>query len=167
MKTKYGNIRLTDDGYYHITSRKEGNHGKSLHRVIWETHYKKSVPKGYEIHHINMDKLDNRIQNLVCVPRSTHMKYHNKHADKSTHEKWSRGKRGDNNARAVYTLWNPENINYSKYDMNRNGNNGFEPRRCFKFRFKGTYIPIGAFHDFVTVELINELVKKYADLEDI
>ena len=49
----------------------------SFHRWIWEKHYGK-IPSGYEIHHKNGDKLDNRIVNLECLTRGDHVKKHNK-----------------------------------------------------------------------------------------
>ena len=35
------------------------------------------IPKGFVVHHINQDKLDNRIENLACIPRDIHLKIHN------------------------------------------------------------------------------------------
>lgn len=78
MMTEFGNVKLNSEGYLHITSRKEGNHHKKLHRLIWEKHYGTPVPEGYVIHHIDHDKLNNAINNLQCVKESLHNKYHNK-----------------------------------------------------------------------------------------
>lgn len=63
IKTKWGTAKLDKAGYYVITTRKEGYHHKRLHHLIWSEHYGKPVPKGYIIHHLNMNKTDNRIQN--------------------------------------------------------------------------------------------------------
>ena len=49
-----------------------------MHRLVWEDWYDKKIPKGYDIHHLNGDKLDNRIQNLQCVERSAHIRFHSK-----------------------------------------------------------------------------------------
>ena len=38
------------------------------HVLVWEQHYG-PVPEGYELHHINGDKLDNRIENLRPLRR--------------------------------------------------------------------------------------------------
>lgn len=76
IKTIHGNASLNRSGYYRITSRKEGNGGRLLHSVIWEEHYKKTVPKDYNIHHIDGNKQNNNINNLQCVKTSIHHRYH-------------------------------------------------------------------------------------------
>lgn len=45
------------------------------HRLVWEKHNGK-IPKGMIIHHINGNKLDNRIENLQAVSRADHVKIH-------------------------------------------------------------------------------------------
>jgi hypothetical protein len=76
MKTKYGNATINTSGHYQISTTKEGNHNRLLHRLIWEDFYDKSIPKDYVIHHINDCKTDNRIQNLQCVKDSIHKSHH-------------------------------------------------------------------------------------------
>lgn len=39
------------------------------HRWVWEQH-NGPIPNGYVIHHINSNKLDNRIENLSCITQA-------------------------------------------------------------------------------------------------
>lgn len=76
LHTQWGNASV-EKGYYRITSIKEGNYNKRMHRLVWEEFYGKPIPRGYVIHHMNGDKLDNRIQNLQLVENSKHSRFHN------------------------------------------------------------------------------------------
>jgi hypothetical protein len=40
------------------------NRGKLVHRIVWESHYGVSLKTNQNIHHINGDRTDNRIENL-------------------------------------------------------------------------------------------------------
>ena len=78
IETEYGVCSINPAGYYRVTSNKEGNQGRLLHSLIWETHYQKPVPKECDIHHINGNKTDNRIQNLQCVDHKLHSSFHSR-----------------------------------------------------------------------------------------
>ena len=75
MKTKWGNAEITNIGYYQITSHKEGNRHKLLHRLIYESFYG-NIPEGYDIHHKNGNKLDNCILNLALIRHDEHARQH-------------------------------------------------------------------------------------------
>ena len=66
LHTKFGNAKINCRGYLAITSRKEGNNAKKLHRLMWEDFYGE-IPEGYVIHHKNGNKLDNCILNLQLM----------------------------------------------------------------------------------------------------
>lgn len=77
MNTKYGVATLRKDGYYQITSWKEGNHNKLLHRLIFEDIYG-PIPDDCVIHHKDGNKLNNCIMNLQLLTEYQHKSLHQK-----------------------------------------------------------------------------------------
>ena len=79
VQTKFGNVSM-HKGYLVITSRAEGNYGKSLHRLIFEDFYQcdlnEEFPEGVIIHHEDGNKLNNEIWNLVPMCRGEHAILH-------------------------------------------------------------------------------------------
>jgi hypothetical protein len=61
---------ISYDGYWCISP------DKKLHRDIYEKHFKIKLKSDDIIHHINEDKLDNRIENLQKMTRTEHNKLH-------------------------------------------------------------------------------------------
>ena len=68
----YGNI--TEYGYRRIYDSVQ-KRLRFEHVLVWEATYG-SIPVGFLIHHRNEDKLDNRIENLALVDRTTHKRLH-------------------------------------------------------------------------------------------
>lgn len=69
----FNNIKFTRDaqtGYYlNSTIRKR------MHRYVWEF-YNGKIEKGYDIHHIDGDKSNNDISNLIKLPKNQHLEHH-------------------------------------------------------------------------------------------
>ena len=76
IQTKYGTAKLRKDGYYLITSAKEGNNGKLLHRLIYEDHHGITLLPTTIVHHKNGDSTDNSIDNLVAMDNAEHSSLH-------------------------------------------------------------------------------------------
>lgn len=99
IQTKYGTAKLNPNGYYWITSGKEGNNRKLLHRLIFEEYYNISLdeefPEGVYIHHLDENKTNNEIWNLVPMSPSEHTTLHN---IGKTHSEETRRKISENHA---------------------------------------------------------------------
>ena len=71
----YHNIKFTLDeksGYYQNSTIH-----KSLHRFVWEEN-NGVIPNGYEIHHIDFNKSNNHISNLIMLSKKEHLEIHSK-----------------------------------------------------------------------------------------
>src|SRR5699024_4311851 len=68
-------VKPTPKGYIR---RYYARYGKARmeHVVIWEEHHGREVPEGYQIHHVNGVKHDNRIENLRLVDTLIHKRIH-------------------------------------------------------------------------------------------
>lgn len=64
---------LRNHGYFELTTSPR----TLLHRYIWSKE-RGDIPDGWDIHHINNNKLDNRIDNYECLKKSEHTKLHAK-----------------------------------------------------------------------------------------
>lgn len=74
-KIKFNNTIFSQfsSGYYfgHVNGKFKG-----LHVAVWEYHTGKIVPRGYEIHHKDYNRLNNYFENLECLPVSVHRSIH-------------------------------------------------------------------------------------------
>lgn len=65
--------RFVYDGYVNLI--RNGKRFKE-HRVIYEQYHKCCLLPKTDIHHINGNKLDNRIENLEVLSRKDHARFH-------------------------------------------------------------------------------------------
>ena len=82
-----------------------------------------------------------------------------KHHSEEARKKMSEAKSGENNPNVKYSLWDITCVHYYKKDM-YNNNREPNPCKCFGLKYNGKYVPIGHFHDFVSVEIINNLIEE-------
>lgn len=82
IQTKYGTARLRKDGYYYISASSTGHSNKLLHRCIFEDFYninlKEEFPESIHIHHVDGDKTNNEIWNLIPISHGEHAALHRK-----------------------------------------------------------------------------------------
>ena len=72
---KWKGGRQESGGYIHIymPDYPQSRNGYiAEHILIWEQAHGKPLPKGWVIHHLNGIKTDNRISNLVALPKYQH-----------------------------------------------------------------------------------------------
>ena len=73
MKRASGLGHLNPNGYIRIRD----NNGKMRmqHNIVWEN-ANGDIPLGYDVHHINGHKTDNRLSNLELLSRKDHIRKH-------------------------------------------------------------------------------------------
>ena len=77
VQTKFGTATICNDGYYRISSRKEGNNGKKLSRLVFEDFYNIELPTNVQIHHVDGNKTNDNIWNLIPLSANEHTTLHN------------------------------------------------------------------------------------------
>ena len=96
MELESLSLFVNKDNYYQITSRKGGNKGKLLHRLVMEKHLGRELTREEEIHHLNGDRLDNRIENLVlCKNHQEHIRKYHPHCSEERKRKISDSRIGE------------------------------------------------------------------------
>lgn len=59
---------------------------KRIHRAVWE-HYHGEIPQGFLVHHIDQDKSNNAIENLMLMPKPKHSEMHTSEYAKRQYDK--------------------------------------------------------------------------------
>ena len=77
IETKFGNANIDTKGHYKITSAKEGNNKKYLHRLVYEDFWNVKLSKEMDVHHKDGNKLNNEISNLQLLTHGEHSSLHN------------------------------------------------------------------------------------------
>ena len=64
-------------GYYLCTKNTDVQKRERLHVFVWRK-ANGDVAEGYHIHHVDGDKRNNEIENLVCISKESHASHHGK-----------------------------------------------------------------------------------------
>lgn len=73
---KWKGGKMNHSGYLLVKNPnypESGNYYVRQHRLVWEQAYG-PLPDGYEVHHLNGVRTDNRLENLCALPKSNHGK---------------------------------------------------------------------------------------------
>lgn len=83
METKVidGKIQEFNGERFYLCGSYLQHKGRRLHRVVWEYH-NGEIPKGHHVHHIDGNRLNNSIENLILVTAKDHMSHHMKSEDR-------------------------------------------------------------------------------------
>lgn len=66
---EYGPLHIHEvEGYVKVGTQ-------YLHQIVWKA-YHGIIPNGWEVHHIDINRKNNNIENLVALPREFHQKIH-------------------------------------------------------------------------------------------
>ena len=107
----FNNNKFTRDdktGYY-LSSLINGKRYR-LHRYVWE-YYNGTIPKGYDIHHKDHNKLNNHYTNLEGLTNSEHVRKHEFGKDSKGGNRPSKYK--------SFTLITPTNLKFDYTDVNK------------------------------------------------
>lgn len=93
-KFKIGTVN--SKGYIKVKPPKGYNHWLA-HQYIFMVGYECEIPEGYDVHHINGIKTDNRLCNLELILTEKHHKKHMENITEETRLKMSESKKGNKN----------------------------------------------------------------------
>lgn len=87
-------------GYY-LSTKKIDESRKRLHVYVWEK-FNGHVPHGYNIHHLDENKDNNDIENLVCMTKHEHHMWHAKNDREGMLPEWRKNIKLANKAAAEW-----------------------------------------------------------------
>ena len=64
--------RKAESGYFRMMANGENYY---LHRAVWEYHFG-PLDEGMQVHHLDGDKSNNELRNLIALPKEMHIRWH-------------------------------------------------------------------------------------------
>lgn len=155
---KFGTVRI-DNGYYRVSSIKEGNRDKLVHRLVVKPlldYLSSRYPEiKWEVHHKNENKLDNRFENLQIIPKEVHRRIHGK--NKHTFKGRNHSKKTLNKIRTSLRGKGLFGATCSFFIKSKN-----PEKRCWNsiINIKGNRKSLGVYEDFISSTIVHDLVLK-------
>lgn len=84
----------------------------AIHRLVMHSFI--GYKEGMDIHHLNEDKFDNRLANLVYLTRAEHISYHAANRNEETKNKLKNANLGEKNPMYGKAPWNKGKIQFNK-----------------------------------------------------
>ena len=138
MITEFGKIIQHRQGYYIISTNDKGLIGKKLHRLLYCKYNNCTLEdiEGWDIHHIDEDKHNNKPDNLVAIPHGEHTILHhkNKIVDDETRLKISKSRQGLKASEE--TKWKMSKIKNTSGYRNVYKNKNKRYKQGFKWRYQ-------------------------------
>ena len=104
-KEKYLNTPICGGRYVHVTLFKGGKrYNKSIHKIMAIAFLNHTETDGFIVHHINNDKLDNRLENLKLITSRQNTYTHNAGLSKYRGVSWNKSK-----AKWISRIWDGTN----------------------------------------------------------
>lgn len=72
---------------------------------------------------------------------------------------WTENQLGTKSFASKYTLWDSSKCYFSKRDLFRSKKHITDILRVFMCKYKGYRVPIGYFHDFLSCEIISDIIE--------
>ena len=177
QKKRLSNVRKlipTSTGIYRVIKTEDKT---CLQGYRWVYGYNNEQGKRIEISRINLIDLKNEIikQGLEWIINDETVAYETmqkdlnkpklkKHLTDDHKQKLSKyaseSQYGIKNPQSKYTLWNSAKCYFSKRDMFRSKKHNKSIRRVFQCKYKGYKIPLGYFHDFISCEIIGDIINE-------
>ena len=120
----------------HILNGRPYFKSMAIHKIQAHTHY--GYKKDYAIHHLDENKMNNSIENLVYLTHSEHAKIHGKNMSEETKQKLSKSHKGK-------TLSEETKQKLSKSHKGKTSSNKGKRYKWINNRVEEKYIPLNEY----------------------
>lgn len=165
MKNKTGIHRVTKvqdktclQGFRWVYGYNDGNKRIEISRIDLEDLKNEIISQGLEWV-INDEKITKKTlekdKNKIKLKKTLSEDHKKKLSEIAKVEQY-----GIKNPQAKYTLWDSSKCYFSKRDLIRSNKDNKNLRKVFLCKYNGYRMPIGYFHEFLSCEIISDIIRK-------